>query len=531
MPIIIVFACFFATPNTAFGTSYYVDFTVGIANGDGLATTTSFNNLDSFTEVARSAGDIAFVRRNTASTTNVSDLNFTSDGTIANPIIISADNDNLWNDASTTAQTYTVAVATSTFTASATITGIQAGDWFYVTGDCTQTYNSTSLNQCDFFYEVAWVSGTQLGLFIPYKGNQTGAGNSLVNLGKNPQWNVTNGVFNWNFATDAYWLVKGIRINSTEVPAVIMNNATTLSFYDMILESDGSTSSGFEFQGSFRSVANIYKTRLFKYNSTMLSVANGSGAGGIYTVYDSLFDADGSGGELTSDGTAETSHLEIYMYDSFVRNSSPDIGTISVLNRYFFRNTALKSSTEIGSNTTVNRNLYFEDYDGTVGDNRFYSVGAGTNINTSLLFSTSTLRAGGGPTAIEVRPTTNTTSIWDFNKIKLFEYPIYTNTSSKQYDVYFRVGTSTTEWTTDPLVTELWIQCEYWAHDTNATSTRKIKKSTGVLDFNGSANWQNLSVTCQPSQTGILYLSGWYAKTKEDGQSNIFLVDNTPIIQ
>ena len=72
-------------------TAYYVSFETNIVNGNGLATTTPFNNLDSFTEVARSAGDIAFVRRGYASTTGVTDLNFTSDGTIANPLQISAD--------------------------------------------------------------------------------------------------------------------------------------------------------------------------------------------------------------------------------------------------------------------------------------------------------------------------------------------------------------------------------------------------------------------------------------------------------
>ena len=128
--------CFFLAPQSASATAYYVNFASSTPScTGGTATTTAWNNLDCFTESARSAGDIVFVRRNLATTTGISDLNFTSDGTIENPIIISADNDNLWNDASTTAQTYTVAVATSTFTASATITGVQVGDWVYVTGD------------------------------------------------------------------------------------------------------------------------------------------------------------------------------------------------------------------------------------------------------------------------------------------------------------------------------------------------------------------------------------------------------------
>ena len=93
------------------------------------------------------------------------------------------------------------------------------------------------------------------------------------------------------------------------------------------------------------------------------------------------------------------------------------------------------------------------------------------------------------------------------------------------------MSTSTAAWTTDPLATELWIECEYWAHDTNATSTRKVKKSTGVLDFNGVTTWNALSVTCVPTQTGILYLRGWYAKTKEATPMNEFFVDGTPVIQ
>src|SRR3990167_7156651 len=219
---------------------YYVDFTRDIVNGNGLATTTPFGNLDAFTEVARNAGDIAFVRRGVASTTNVSDLNFTSDGTIANPIIISADNDNLWNDASTTAQTYTVAVATSTFTASATITNVTAGDWFYVTGDCTQTYNSLVLNQCEYFYEVASISGTQLTLYLPYKGDQTGAGLSLVNLGKNPQWNVASGDFQWLFSGDYYWEVRNMDIRGTDnVGTLRVTSSNFVNVKDSIINANG----------------------------------------------------------------------------------------------------------------------------------------------------------------------------------------------------------------------------------------------------------------------------------------------------
>ena len=114
--------------------------------------------------------------------------------------------------------------------------------------------------------------------------------------------------------------------------------------------------------------------------------------------------------------------------------------------------------------------------------------------------------------------------------LKLFEYPIYANTTSKTYSVFFN-STSTANWTTDPTASEFWIECEYWAHPVSTgTTTRAVKRSTGVIDFNGSTAWQSLSVACQPTASGILYLRGWYAKPQESGVTNAFYVDVTPEI-
>lgn len=523
-------------PKYGYTTAYYVDETSGRScAGAGTATTTAYCRLDQFTEAARTAGDIVFLRRNIATTTTRGDdLNFTSDGTIANPLIISADNDNLWNDASTTAQTYTVAVATSTLIASATITGVQAGDWFYIVGDCTQTYNSTSLNQCDFFYEVAWISGTQLGLYLPYKGNQTGAGNALVNMGKNPQWNVGAGDFQWNFDTDDFWLVKGMDIRSTDVNGIEIDSSYGHLFADTILITDRTTDGAITLQDD------DFFLKLKKYRSESDRGFIAYVAVDVYgaiTIQDSIATLGATATQycIGSGGTASGAVMaNIYVYDTVCRKGTggdilEPVGTGGLL---FARNLSLQSSTELGLATSPFTSLFFEDYDGIIGKNLQTNVGAGTNDNLSLLLSTTSasfIRSGGGATSIQVIPTTNTTSKWDFNKIKLFEYPIYTNTTSRQYDVYF-VSTSTSAWSVDPTNTELWIECEYWAHDTNATSTRKIKKSTGTVDFNGSVTWQALSVTCQPSQTGILYLRGWYAKTKESSRMNEFFVDGKPVI-
>jgi len=37
--------------------------------------------------------------------------------------------------------------------------------------------------------------------------------------------------------------------------------------------------------------------------------------------------------------------------------------------------------------------------------------------------------------------------------------------------------------------------------------------------------WDSLTVIITPLQTGVLYLRGYYAKTKEAGNSNIFFCD------
>ena len=533
---LIVLTSFFSFSHDAEATAYYIDFARVCGTCDGLATTTSFTSLDAFTEVARTAGDIAFVRRGTASTTNVTDLSFTSDGTVANPLIISADYDNLWNDFASSTQTYTVAVATSTFTASAAQSEIIVGEWVYVDGDCAETYNSTVLNQCEFAYEVATVASTSISFYLPYKGNQTGTGHTLrilsqTTLGSNPQWNVATGDFQWVFNLDDFWLVKGLDIRGTDtVGNVGITSSRGHSFFDVIFTGNGVTSPGLMVTADKFEIL-VNKSRFFSHTFAIGTIS--SDVYGSYFVKNSEFDGASVANSVGfTRGSASANYGLFLAEDSYFRNfAGVDVETI---NKTILRNTRLLSTTKFvtsGADTGfLNNSFYLEDYI-SIGSNQYQTLGAGTNVNAIILQSTTTVtRSGGGATSIRVIPTTNTTSIWDFNKIKLFEYPIYTNTTSRQYDVYFS-STSTSAWTADPLNTELWIECEYWAHDTNATSTRKIKKSTGVLDFNGSTAWQALSVTCVPTQTGILYLRGWYAKTKEASVMNEFFVDGTPVIQ
>ena len=119
-------------------------------------------------------------------------------------------------------------------------------------------------------------------------------------------------------------------------------------------------------------------------------------------------------------------------------------------------------------------------------------------------------------------PSTDIGAVWEHSHVKLFEYGFYTTTDEKTYTVYFRPS-ATADWTADPTAGELWIELEYWGHASN--NFRRITKSTGVIDMNGSTAWQKLTVTIAPSQAGVAYLRCWYAKTKESGKSNIFFCD------
>ena len=79
------------------GTTYYIDSDNGLDANDGLGTGTAWRYLDKFTEAARSAGDKVILRRGmTNRYDDGTDLLFTSDGAVDNPIIIEADYDDAW---------------------------------------------------------------------------------------------------------------------------------------------------------------------------------------------------------------------------------------------------------------------------------------------------------------------------------------------------------------------------------------------------------------------------------------------------
>lgn len=519
-------------------TAFYIDFMNGNDAAAGTATTTAWKSLDRFTENARSAGDIAFVRRGMAYTTNVSDLNFTSDGARTNPIIMTADYDNLWSDFATSSQTYTVTLGTTTLYASASITGVAAGDWIYVAGDCGETFNASTLNRCEYAYEVSSVSGNALNLYLPYKGTKSGSGNYLRVMPDAPQWNVASGNFQWNFDTDHFWYVKGIDARGADSNGVIELD-TSRGFYalDMVLKKASPVNSQIEVTDD-SAFLRVEKTRM-EQGEGLVGCRSGSAAAGFQAYIRDLAVTGTSNGIVKGCDMSVFFAEDVYYFTAATGavisgGLNSDIGFVDAR----FRNVDPQNTGRYLSqfNSTQNdfQNVYVEDKYGQIGNNAYIrptqAYFGGASEYGTLQSTTTVVRSGGGLNTMEIIPDTGFGSAWPISTVQLFEYPIYANTSSKQYTMYF-MSTSTSGWTANPTASELWIECASWAQDSvSATSSRKVTRSTDTINLTGSTAWQSISVTCQPTQTGILYLRGFYGKTKESGKMNQLFMDTTPVI-
>lgn len=535
-------------------TVLYVDFTCatdGIGCGNGTATTTPYSSLDQFSEVARTAGDIAFVKNGVASTSGIANtLTFSSGGTVESPIVMSADYDNLWNAFSTTTESFTVTAGTTTMTANTSITDIATSTIIYVQGDCFETYNAKSLNPCVQDYMVRSISGTILTLWTPYKGGQSGAGLFLRNIGSRPQRGAISG--GWNLTGSRSWVMKGLDFRGASA-AISVSSAgvNNLFLSDNLWTDNGANATCFSATTNVQIVTAIFRRVICNTISTtgnFFIAQSTNGISGTINIFDSLLEATSStNGIFVLSGAPAFDFWQINIFDTqadLANNSAVytlataatnDILKISTRNLLVVPKTAFKTNSI--SALTLNISLQDEDWQGRISENRFFNYtteGQMVSATSTLMSTTSALllRSGGGPVSIQVNPGTHLATTSEYAWLKLFDYPIYIDTSAKTYNVYF-MSTSTAQWTANPLVDQLWIECDEWASGTGeATTTRRIIKSTGTVNFTGSTAWQNLSVTCIPTQSGILYLRGFYAKPFEGaGKLDQFYIDGTPTIQ
>lgn len=494
-----------------------VNVTTGGTGGTSTDDDGPFLDLHKFTETGRSAGDIATLRRGM---TNRYDggghLDFTSDGTKDNPIVIRADNTNAFSDdvdLSVTA-TATLTFGSKTATFSADISGVlAAGDWIYVAAEDAD----------EFAYEVDSVVTTTVTLFLPYKGTQAGSGKTMTNMQAPPVWNTTSVDARWNFNTDHCWKTQGIHIRGSNGAGNIGLDTTQFNvFKDCIFEGNGSGDYGIAVSDD-GALFYVSKCRFFNHTANIRSVSGGGDL--LAIVRDCLLDGNSVG---SSKGIQPGKWGNVVFIDCEFKNHAAadvDASTSTSFSQHFLRNCILGSATEVEVNvstTTGGGRVFSEDHDSALSVSAQYT-GFSPGANTAIIDSeTTTVRAGGGATSIKVTPSTHLSTNWELSRLLLFEYPIYATTDSKIYTVYFRPD-ATADWTADPTAAELWIELEYWGHASN--NFRRITRSTEVIDMNGSTAWQTLTVTIAPSQVGVAYLRAYYAKTKESGKTNVFFCD------
>lgn len=501
------------------GTTYYIDFDNGHdVNNDGSTPVKSngdgpWATLDKFCENARVAGDKAIVRRGMIQAVT-SDLTFTSSGAIANPILLEADYDDDWGDfvdLSATG-TATLTFGSKTVTFSADISGVLAGgDWIYADGDDAR----------EFAYEVANVSTVTVTLYLPYKGGQAGSGKTMYNMQAAPIWNIAAGNFEVMFDADSYWKLQGLHLRGTDGNGVIeLDRCHGHIFKDLIVEGNGAADPGIK-NTDDRAVFKCYKCRFYNYFE---AISGTPGMGSPLCWFYDCFFATGT------EAIVLRHWMTVYAYDcEFSNHATGDIFFdfgVAKAPWFFARNCKFLSATEMKDVNDQPFNIgYSEDHDQAVGDNR-QLTGFSTAEATPIVQSETTkVRAGGGATSIKVTPSDKLATTWEMSRVLLFEYPIYAvKDVAKTYTVYFS-SDDDTDWNADPLATELWIEAEYWGHAVNVA--RRILKSTGVCNnFDADDTvWDTLTVTVTPLQTGVLYLRGYYCKTKEAAKSNIFYCD------
>lgn len=489
-------------------TTYFIDSDSGNNGNAGTSTGAAWADLKKAIEdTVLSPGDIIILRRGTSAVYSRSDAveSQDEDGTLLNPIIVEADYDNNFSDdvdiSATATATFTFGSKTVTFSAS--VAGVIAvGDWIYEVND----------DQREFAYEVKTVSTTTVTLYLPYKGDNAGSGKTVTNMGSAPVWGTTSYTTGYLF-TGQFCRYQGIEVRSNDNAFALL----TKSENDIIdcISKGGASSTNDGLNISVNSLAR--KCR-------MDSVQEAVSANDNTIVSDCLLNSNATGGEALG---------AIPMGGAIIdcENDTGEYVTLAPFPGTNLRNSNLSGTTSDFSASSATGMFGFEDYNNTAGDSRFKNalLKGGTLDDTFIYESdTTTVRTGGSDISIKVTPTTSMNPDFELAFLKVLEVPIFTDTTSRTYTVYFK-SNATANWTANPTASELFIELEAWGHATNPS--RKITKSTGTVNFTGSTAWQSLSVTVAAAkEDNAARLRVKYGKTKESTKSNEFFVDPLVVI-
>lgn len=535
------FFLLFLLPLNAEAARFYIDLTcttpgTGVsATCDGAGGDDPFATLDAFADVTRVAGDVAIVKRGNATTTSTgNDLTFTTDGALHAPITITADFDNAFGNFATSSQTVTAKYGSRYMATSASTTDMFPHTWIYIAGDCYENPTTTTENKCGDFYKVQNATSTGIELELPYLGGNAGSGKTVRVMPSAPMWNIPSGDFQFILNDDDNWRINGININSTDINGGITLANTVNGFYaeNIFFVGNDSTSPGVNNTGDY---GTIFKD-VVMLDTTAIFASQLYGA-----VIDGLRARSCSGNLFTAGA-----NISMFAYNTIVECPASSVISFagSGIQQIIGRNNQFNSdrpATAGAYQTTVS----FEDHHGVVGSNK-YSIQAGGQsgnlLGTTTVSTTDELRPGGGAQSmLFLNPPFSTASAYGFSTmnfprtyVKLFEYPFYTTANTTYTTTAYFKATTTAQWTTNPTTQatrasstpEMFLECDVYADDADA-DRRTIRSNTANdVDFDGSTNWQDISVSFTPTQTGNTYCRGWYGKPRDGGAAqNQFYMD------
>lgn len=487
---------------------FFVDFTNGTDGAAGSPAGSAWQTLNNFSGTNRNPGDICWVRNGGTHPAISADITFTSDGSIANPIIIKADDGSQWADGTGLTNTYTLTYGGTLAIASGTESQLLANNQIYFGNEFSS-----------YVQEVLSVSGTEVTMWPPYLGGSTGSSIPGTMLPSKPYIDFVGSAFQMNISGDENWVIQGLWLNNSgDTVGALSIDSSALINYCTFTNSTATSCEGITNSG----YALINRCRFFN-NLTQITLSKGNLD---YCLLD--------GNNLASSvglSVAGQNGREIILNNSILKNHATGDIQISSSNDNNLkgRNVKLLSSTPIASytndttNSAVNVTLAFEDFNGTLGNSQVFSFLDQTANVPTLQSHTGTVRSGGADKSIQLTPSTKMSTVWDVSKLKFLEYAYYAGTGGNTYGVYFNLPSA--NFGTTPTASELYLELEYIAGTTTNVLRKKVV-STGTITANGT--WGTISVSGTPVIAGQAYLRGFYAKTKETGTSNIFYVDPIP---
>lgn len=517
----------------------YIDPDNGSDSYDGTTatfvsgTTGPWATLEQFLEVSSpSAGDRVRIRRGSATTISVtgSDLVFVA-GTLAAPIVIESDYDDVWGDYVTLSNTatFTFGSVTVTIPGADETANIAVGDWIFNASD-----DDSAEGRRNYAYEVrsrSFTGGnTVITLWLPFRGT-AGSSKSVKNMLSAPIWNP-GGAYSINTNSRPYNIIRGIHFQSGDTYMIDAQGESSL-WKDCICDNNYTAGTTYHFRLRFCAKTVFEKIRC---------VQGGTGPDHLILHQDAeshipiLFTdsylgalSSGSGAYGNSGANIRYAEFRRCIFDTLAFLTNADGKT--TIERYI--DCDFNSITSIVSASTAHEGEVYI-IDGRTGLYEHYMSGlyfsTAANRQTPYIKKYTGDRSGGGNVMFRVKPIEKAEEAFAINRnleerLSILTLTLRLPASASTVTVYVRSDHA--DWSSDsnPTAAELVMELGY----RGVNDEWQFAYSTDTVDFKTDSSWQALTVTVTPNSAGLAVVRIFYAKNKQTG-SNTFYIEGVPWI-